>query len=581
MSNVIEKEISWDVLGYYLYLPATFIHHDPLLTDITWLQKISAEKHLADTLYMVSSNELGEPMYFFLMGTALLYLPFFFIGHLFAFLLGYSMDGFSMPYQYAMVFGGVLYTLIGLMFLRKILRLYFSEKLTSILLLLLVFGTNYIHHLTLKNLETVNVLFMFSTIVIWNTIKWHENNKFKNLIFIGLSSAFMALVKPTEIFILLIPILWNVISLNELKEKFKLVICFKKQILITFLLCLIIVLPQMSYWFIRTGSIIYDSYKNPGVGLDLLSPHILDALFSYRKGWLIYTPIMLFSLVGFYFMYLNNRRIVLASLTYFICSFFIIASWSEWWYGAAFSIRPLITLYPILIISLGYFLTFIYSKSRFYSVAIGVMCTAFIFLNQFQWWQLKNYILEPYRTTKEYYWATFLKTSNDEKDKELLLVNRDFSGVNVFNNKEKYYKISQNLVSFEKDKNLVKEKGEKFYRIQNNQEFLSLFEKQYKELTTKDHAWVIATLKVRSIDSSKQLPCLTLTIERKEGAYGYFSKELKTDSVNNEKGWTKYSYEYLTPEIRNTKDLFKCYIWNRSQTTFEIKDVKFEIYERK
>ena len=29
--NIVrENEISWDVLGYYLYLPATFIHHDPI-----------------------------------------------------------------------------------------------------------------------------------------------------------------------------------------------------------------------------------------------------------------------------------------------------------------------------------------------------------------------------------------------------------------------------------------------------------------------------------------------------------------------------------------------------------------------
>ena len=80
------------------------------------------EKHLADTLYMISSNEEGEPMYFFLMGSAILYLPFFFLGHYSAYQFGFPMDGFSLPYQYSLVVGGIFYTIIGLIFFRKINR---------------------------------------------------------------------------------------------------------------------------------------------------------------------------------------------------------------------------------------------------------------------------------------------------------------------------------------------------------------------------------------------------------------------------------------------------------------------------
>ena len=116
-----DREIAWDILGYYMPLPATFIHHDPLLKDVEWLIKVNEEKDLTGTLYMISSNDQGEPMYFFFFGMALFYLPFFFIGHLFAMLGGFPMDGFSTPYQYSMVVGAVLYTIIGLFYFRKIL----------------------------------------------------------------------------------------------------------------------------------------------------------------------------------------------------------------------------------------------------------------------------------------------------------------------------------------------------------------------------------------------------------------------------------------------------------------------------
>jgi hypothetical protein len=579
INNVIEKEISWDVLGYYLYLPATFIHHDPMFTDISWVQKVNEEKHLADTLYMISSNDEGKPMYFFLMGTAILYLPFFFLGHLSASILGFPMDGFSMPYQYSMVIGGIIYTLIGLIFLRKILLNYFSEKLTALLLLLIVFGTNYIHHLTLKNLETVNLLFMLSSIVIWFTIKWHENQKRKYLLLIGISITLMGLTKPTEVLILLLPLLWNVTSFQGLKDKIQLLFVHKKALFITVATCFLIALPQISYWYTMTGHIIYDTYKNPGVGLDFLSPHIFETLFSYRKGWLLYTPIMVFSLLGFIFLKKNNPMQFLAISIYCLFSFFIIASWSEYWYGAAFSIRPLITIYPLLAICFGYFMLEISQKTRLTQILFGSIITFCIFLNQFQWWQLKHSILDTYRTTKEYYWATFLQTSVTQKDRDLLLINRDFSGINVFNDKVKYKKSKTEFISLPKDENFIKDTRSKFYRLAEKQEFLPLFQKEYREITEKDHIWIRASLKVRNINPTEILPCLTLTMERKEGVYGYFAPEIKL--VSNNSNWQNFTVEFLTPEIRSTKDFVNCYIWKRSKSSFEVKDVKLEVFEKK
>jgi len=389
----------------------------------------------------------------------------------------------------------------------------------------------------------------------------------------------MGLIKPSEIVILLFPIFWNVTKLEDLKGKFKLLLSNKKALITTFIICFLIALPQLSYWYIRTGKIVYDSYKNPGVGLDFFSPHVLDTLFSYRKGWLVYTPIMLFSLIGFYFLHKKNRKIFLAFIIYFSTSFYIISSWTEWWYGAAFSIRPLITLYPLLAISFGYFLLFLHEKSKSVQLLFGALFLVCIFMNQFQWWQLKNYILEPYRTTKAYYWSTFLQTSVTEKQRDLLLVNRSFSGINSFENKDKYLKIKSLNVPLKRDENLLNRDGELFYRLKNNHEFLPLFEKKYKELSQKDHSWIKFSLKVKSFHQNEPLPCLVLTMERKEGVYGYSAPEIKGNITKNE--WIEFQTEYLTPEIRNTNDLFKCYIWKRGKNEIDVKDVRVEIFEKK
>jgi len=582
ITNVNTREISWDVLGYYLPLPAIFIYNDPMLTKTDWLKKVNDEKKLTGTLYMVSTTDKGEPMYFFLFGMAFFYLPFFCIGHIFASFSGIA-DGFSLPYQYALVIEGIIFTLIGLFYLRKNLKYFFSEGITAIVMLILVFSTNYIHHLTLKNLEPVNVLFMLVNIVLWYTIKWHEQQKLKFLIIIGVGISLMALVKPSEIIILLIPVLWNIQSEESFKEKIHLILDKKKQLFITIIICLLLAIPQLLYWLVKTGSPIYDSYKNPGIGLDLLSPHIYDVLFSYRKGWLLYTPVMAFSLFGFYFLYKNNKKIFFALFAYFIISFYIISSWSEWWYGAGFSNRQLITVYPVLAISLGYFLVYIGEKGTIVKSVFLTFVLFLTFLNQFQWWQLKNYVLDPYHTTKGYYWATFLRTTVRVEDKKFLLINRDFNGKMSFDNPNEYRLSMMQELTFEdkrtEDGIVRDENGNNFYRLSQNQEFALTRQFMYSELTKKDHLWAVVSFDVRYPEKNEDpLPCLVTTMEHKGKSYGYAGFEIKPDSIQSQ--WIKCRFEYLTPEIRNVKDDLKIYIWKRGKESFDIDNFKVEIFEK-
>ncbi len=45
--------ISWDVFGYYLYLPAAFIHHDITLQHFDWVLEVQKQYEVSDTLYQL------------------------------------------------------------------------------------------------------------------------------------------------------------------------------------------------------------------------------------------------------------------------------------------------------------------------------------------------------------------------------------------------------------------------------------------------------------------------------------------------------------------------------------------------
>ena len=562
------KEISWDVFGYYLPLPATFIYNDPLLNDRSWVDQLNDEKHLSGTVYQISTTEKGEPMYFFLFGMSLFYSIFFFIGHFSAGIGGFPQDGFSDPYQISLVFGCMLYTFIGLYYLRKIMLYFSNERSTAIVLVMIVLGTNYAHHMTMKNLETVNVLFMLAALVIWNTIQWHLDYKLKNLLVISIGLILMALVKPSEILFAFFPILFGIKNRHSFRSKWEIIKSHRRQFYIAISAALIIALPQAGYWFYKTGKPIYDTYKNAGVGLDFFSPHIWNTLFSFRKGWLIYTPIMIFALIGFRQLYRTNKGVFIPVFGTFICSFFIVASWTEWWYGAGFSIRPLITYYTLLSIPMVFFVDKLFEQKRIIQFAFIVLASFFLFLNQFQWWQLRHYILDPYRTTKEYYWAIFLKKEVNKDKQKLMLVQRDFTGNDSFTDSLDYRAKVIMEDKFSNNPNGV-------LLSDASKEFAMPIRIPYRKITTKDHVWLAISFEYKT--DNKDLPILiALCMERKNGAYGYKTFELQNDV----KQMQKANFYFLTPEIRSENDVFKIDLWKRSPGSITIDNLKIRAFER-
>lgn len=554
------NEISWDVFGYYLYLPSVFIHHDVLLNDISWIKETMVQYNTSGTLYQLTTTPDGKPMHFFLIGMSIIYLPFFFLGHSLSQLMGYSPDGFSLPYQYSLALGCVFYSIIGLIICRKILLQFFSDRISSATIAIMVLGTNYLHFNTLKNLETPAILFMLLAIVVWYTIQWHKQHKLKYMLYISVALALITLIKPSEVVAGIIPFAWGIYNKESLWKKIELLKQYKKQIIQSIIVGIIILSPELIYWLAQTGNILFDSYKNPGVGLDILSPHIIDALFSFRKGWLVYTPLMILPITGFYFLYRKNRSFFVPTFSYFIVTFYIIASWSEWWYGAGYSLRPMVTSYAVLLFPMATCLERITQTKTIVKATLWIAIITLVFFNLFQNWQFNQLILDPYRTTKEYYFRIFGKTNASEEDKKYLLVERDFSGKDEFKSRKEYKMVNDTILA-------------DMIRIDSTREFYNLFEQPFNKLSNKDHFWCTVDLNILDPAFAKgEAPLLVMTFERKEGAYKYRAFELATD--------TTFYFEYLSPEVRQAKDAFKVYIWNRHFSTFTAKQIRLKFFER-
>lgn len=567
--SLTSNELSWDVFGYYLYLPATFVHGDPLLNDITWVRQAMEQYHTTETLYQLSTApDDRTPMYFFLMGMALCYLPFFLIGHAIAWITGAPMDGFSTPYQVSLAMGAVVYTAIGLWQLRSVLKRFFDDRLVALLLVLLVLSTNLLHFGSAKNLETANFLFCMVSVLLGATLRWHEAQRRKDLLLIAASIALITLIKPSEIVCGLMPLAWGVHDKASLRAKWKLLMVHAKDLLLAIALGLLLLLPQLLYWHALTGHFIHDSYKNPGVGLDLTAPHIRDVLFSFRKGWLIYTPIMFGALIGLVPLYKQRPGVFWPVLLYAGTAFYIIASWSEWWYGASYSVRPMITLYPVLAIPLGTVLERAFRWAGWRRSAVAGALVLLTLLNMFQLWQFRSWIIHPYRTTKDYYFAVFGRTQVPPGAERLLSVDRSLDG-NDRMRPDRTYAVVHSYALGEA------EKGPKVLGPEDPYGYT--WEMPYEQVTDKEFVWLRARAALAATtDDETASACLVFEVRRKEGSYGY--RTVCSDTLDLASG-AILTGEYMTPAIRDTRDVLRVYLWNKGGGRLQQQRLEVEILE--
>ena len=217
------NQLSWDVASYYLYLPFTFIYHDIGIRDFSVLQDLFDKYQFSGTLYQGYMLENGNWVMNYTCGLAYAYAPFFFIAHAWALLGGYPPDGFSFPYQFCISNGVMLYIIAGVFILRKVLLHFLSDKVTFVTLFFMVLATNYFHEAINDELQPHAILFTMYALVLWLTIRWHEKPSRKTAIALAAAMAWSILARPSEILMLIIPVLWNVWDKESLKRKWQLI----------------------------------------------------------------------------------------------------------------------------------------------------------------------------------------------------------------------------------------------------------------------------------------------------------------------------------------------------------------------
>ena len=423
-----ESVLSWDVCGYYYYLPATFIYKD--LKKVAFHPDLDKEYNYQGSVYYSSRVHppTGNEVMKYTSGLAVMYSPAFFMAHILAKPLGFKADGFSPPYQFAISFWSVLVAALGLWYLRKVLlKLDFSDKITALTLFLTVLATNYLDYGSITGAMAHNYIFTLYALLLWFTIRFFETPSVKTALGIGICIGLAALARPTELVVAMLPVLWGIGSIADMPKRLTFFKDNWGKIGLAVLVCGAIGFIQLAYWKWATGHFIYKSY-GPEDWMDWFQPHILDGLFSSRKGWLVYSPVMVFSLLGFIPLYKKQRKLFWAIGLFTLVFIYISFAHNIWWYGGSLGQRQMVQIYPILAIPFAAFLTWISPSKigQFFLILASVIC---IYLNMWLVYQVhggKDFELE--HTTQAFLRATYGRWNVPIETRKLLDNKYDFQG---------------------------------------------------------------------------------------------------------------------------------------------------------
>jgi hypothetical protein len=311
-------------------------------------------------------------------GQAVLIFPFFLLGHLAAPLLGSAGDGFSITYQLAMDLAPIFYMFLGLLVLFKILIRYFTPKVVAITLLSLFLGTNFLAHATIEeHLSHIYSFFLICLLLYW-VPRWYADPSRVNTIFLGIIAALVPLVRnPNAVFLLFVPF-YGITDWKSLKERVYFFWRIKKEVFLLLAVAFLVFLPQMIVWKIATNHFITKSYTFGIMQFNFLHPQIFKVLFHPHHGLFIWSPILIFSVLGLWKLKGPLKSYQLPIIICLLSHLYVVSSWYIWYYGDSFGHRAFVDALGMLVLPLADFYEGLLNANAVVKRVVFLVSTFFI-----------------------------------------------------------------------------------------------------------------------------------------------------------------------------------------------------------
>jgi hypothetical protein len=396
-----------DGIGYYAYLPATFIYHDFTYSFIPALaQKYPRIAVAATRGFCNEFNNKLVNKYF--AGEAVAVTPFFLFAHLISGSEENPADGYSFYYMAAVSFASIFYMLLGLWAIRRLLlRFGIKEGHAAIVLFVIFFATNLSHYALEEEAMSHVYSFAFIACFFLQAHKLFEKFTVRGFLMFSFLFAFIILIRPIN-FIVIFSLPFIAGSFPVLKTFFLEI--FKRPKLLGggILIAAAVIFIQLLTYYAQCGKFVVYAYSQEG--FDFTNPYFFSCLFSYSNGLFVYAPVLFIAWMGIFTFLPKEKFRVFSFIVFFCIVIWVISSWWAWTYSGAFGMRPLIEYYSFFALLLGMLIKTLSKKRFVVAIFFFVLLLPLSVLCQLQIWQYHWGIIGYADMTKEKYWQVFLQT---------------------------------------------------------------------------------------------------------------------------------------------------------------------------
>lgn len=395
-------KIHADAQGYYGYLVAVFIEQ-----SFDWEQVIHS---YADVYFdgggadFTVTTDLGRINKYYV-GTAVLMLPFFLLSCIAAWLLGYPIDGYSIPFQQGVMFGALFYSGMGMYFLARFLEDRGIRPLIAVFAsVMCLFATPLFHYTISEPAMSHAYSFGLFGAFLFFVNKWFSIGGTQRLLLSVTVFALVVLVRPANgLLILSVPFISG--GFIALKDRLFREPSIARYLAFAAVLVVAILGIQSAMYVAQVGKALVWSYQ--GEGFDFSDPETVNFLISYKKGLFVYTPFAFVGLLGLIFFAIKKPKEGIWLLVFLSISVYVLSCWWNWYYGSSLGMRAMVEFMPFFAVGVALLLN---DTTKSVRILIIAACLFFGYLNLVQSYQYQKFILHWVGMDQDRYWQIFLKT---------------------------------------------------------------------------------------------------------------------------------------------------------------------------
>ncbi len=254
-----------------------------------------------------------------------------------------AFDGISIEDGIATIIASSFYAFITLILIYKILKnLGFTDKVSVISTLLVYVGSFALYYIFESPSYSHTFELFAVAALIYSTIKFGKLFQYRYMLLAGIFAGLLVIIRPADVLIVIPIFLYNLFYRNIKSAAW-----------------IIVGSLPFAAIFLYYNKISYDCYLCSSYKVlwnqdfSATQFQLFNLLFSDIRGWLIYSPIMIFGIIGLFFYARKSIQSTLLYILPVILTILIYSFWPIWWAGDSVGQRFLLVLVPFMAIGIA------------------------------------------------------------------------------------------------------------------------------------------------------------------------------------------------------------------------------------